>query len=73
MKREQRIMVVLRGIRHYLEKLDKVMDDLVVSGYENQELVKKYNLNCDIIHSLYYILPEDIKTQIKELPRKIWG
>ena len=71
MKREQRIMVVLRGIRFYLERLDKVMDDLVISGYENQELVKKYNLNCDIIHSLYYILPEDIKTQIKELPRKL--
>lgn len=71
MTRNQRAMVVLRGIRYYLEKLDKVMDDLEEYEYKNYELVKKYNLNCDIIHSLYYILPEDIKILIKELPRKL--
>ena len=71
MTREQRIMVVLRGIRHYLEELGKIMDDLEEYKYKNSELVKRYNIRCDIIHSLYYTLPGDIKTQIKELPRKL--
>ena len=67
----QRSMVVLRGIGHYLEELDKIIDDLEEYKYKNSELVKRYNIRCDIIHSLYYTLPEDIRALIKELPRKL--
>lgn len=73
MTRDQKIIIVLRGIRLYLEKLDNVTSEMEKYRCREDagELVKIYNINCDIIHSLYYMLPEDTRRQLNRLPERI--